>query len=391
MWIDRSISGRLEHLAATRPVVLLTGARQTGKSSLLKRLFPEADYVTFDHLHEVEAAEQSPSAFLAAHRGQTVLDEIQYVPELFRELKIVVDQERKAFGRWILTGSQRYELMDTITESLAGRVSILNLETLSAEELRSFGHERLADHVWLGGYPELWAHERIDRNDYFESYLRTYLERDLKRLVDVKKISDFRRFIRIIASRVGQLLNYRDVSRDVGVSDATIRKWIHALELSGVIYLLPPFFANIGKRLTKSPKLYFADHGLACHLLGIDGKQAWAGHGQRGNLWESFVMMELIKTHGLTPGDDLFFYRDQSGSEIDFVIRSAGGLTLVEAKSTERIDRSRLGFDKVAPLLSKGGAGEITQLVAHNLASDRALSMGDYTSFNPLRCKPPLG
>ncbi len=388
IWIDRALGEKLKRLVSSRPVVLVTGARQTGKSSLLKKLFPEAEYVTFDHLNEVEAAREAPGAFLSARGEQTVLDEIQYVPELFRELKIVVDNNRNKYGRWILTGSQRYELMETISESLAGRISIISLETLSAAELRGCKHPRTADHLWLGGYPELWACDFIDVIDYFESYLRTYLERDLKKLVDVKNLSDFRRFVAIIASRIGQLLNYRSLSRDVGVSDTTIRAWLHALETSGLVYLLPPFFANIGKRLAKSPKLYFADHGLACHLLGIHSLQTWREHNQRGSLWENFVMMELVKNHDLKPGVDLFFYRDHSGAEIDFVICRKNRITLLEAESAERVNQRRLGFDRVARSLEKGY--KVDRLLAHEINSDRALGKKEYTSFNPIRCEAPL-
>jgi len=299
MWIERQLKSRLLKLTKSRPALLLTGARQTGKSSLLQREFPGVEYITFDYLRQVEAVKDSPEHFLGQFNDPVILDEIQYVPEVFRELKILIDKERLNYGKWIMTGSQQFVLMEHISESLAGRISLLHLETLSADELRKEKIENIKDFLWKGGYPELWSNKQLESSDFFESYIRTYIERDLKTIIDVKNLSDFRRFIRMTASRTGQLLNYKALSSDVGVSDVTIRKWIHALEISGLIYLLTPYYANIGKRLMKSPKIYFADHGLLCYLSGIENEKDWYSHPHKGSLWENFVMMELIKNEGL--------------------------------------------------------------------------------------------
>ena len=333
MWIQRQIKDRLASAVQTRPAVLMTGARQTGKSSLLQKEYPDTAYITFDHLRHVEAAKESPEYFLAQFQDPVILDEIQYIPEIFRELKILIDRDRQNYGKWIMTGSQQFALMEEISESLAGRIALLHLETLSARELRSQNVKGVNAFLWKGGYPELWSNTSLRAADYFESYIRTYVERDLKTIIDVKNLSDFRRFFRMLATRAGQLLNYRSLSSDVGVSDVTIRKWVHALEISGLVYLLTPYYANIGKRLIKSPKIYFSDHGLLCYLLGIDSEKAWHAHPHRGALWENLVMMELIKTNHLVPGKDLFFYRDQNGVEIDFVIQGKDRLMLVEAKA----------------------------------------------------------
>ena len=384
MWIDRLVEDRIYLSVGSRPVVMLTGARQTGKSSLLKRLFPESRYITFDYIRQVEAAKESPQQFLKQCEGQTILDEIQYVPELFRELKILVDQERDHYGKWIIAGSQRFELMEQISESLAGRIAVINLETLSALELRESRVERVADFLWRGGYPELWSNPGLEPEDFFENYIRTYIERDLKQLVEVKNLNDFRRFIRVLATRIGQLINYRDVARDVGVADVTIRRWLHALEIGGLVTLLPPFFANIGKRLVKAPKLYFNDHGLACYLLGIGDAASWSAHTHRGNLWENLVLMELIKNNRLTPGRELFFYRDQNGVEIDFIIEQGERITLIEAKAGERIDQRKLNFSKTVPLLQKKyRATECA--VAHTVADDMIITLKNYKSYNPLK------
>ena len=185
-----------------------------------------------------------------------------------------------------------------------------------------------------------------------------------------------------MAVRTGQLLNYRDISNDVGVSDVTIKKWVHALELSGLIVILPPFYSNIGKRLVKSPKIYFSDHGLACYLLGITSLKTWHTHTQKGNLWENFVLMELIKNHALIPGGDIFFYRDQNGVEIDFIIEKGKKLFFAEAKAGERIDSKKVNFRKVIPLFNKSYQTE--SILIQNLKHNSVLKLKEYYSYNPL-------
>lgn len=386
MWIERLISARLLRQVESRPVLLLTGARQTGKSSLLQKLFPQETYITFDHLRLAEEARENPETFLRNFSGRTILDEIQYVPELFRELKIIVDQERRCYGRWLLTGSQNFALMEEVGDSLAGRLGILNLETLAAAELRAAGFtgSSLEKHLYLGGYPELWSNPRLTADDFFEDYIRSYVERDLRQLIEVKNLNDFRRFFRSLASRIGQLLNYRSLAQDIGVSDSTCKRWLHALEMSGLILLLPPFFTNLGKRLVKAPKLYFADHGLAAHLLGIGDDSSLRRHPGRGPLWENFVLTEIIKTRNLRPGREIFFYRDQNGVEIDFVIEQGRELSLVEAKAGERLDRRKLNFNKVAPLLKD--KYEVSCLAAHPLPQSRPALYREFQAWNPLLC-----
>ena len=388
MWIERKIKTQLENAIRYRPAVLLTGARQTGKSSLLQKEYPETNYVTFDHLRQVEAAQESPEYFLSQFADPIILDEIQYVPEIFRELKILIDQDRRNYGKWIMTGSQQFALMEKISESLAGRIALLHLETLSTSELRNENIKDLDDFLWKGGYPELWSNSRLKTVDFFESYIRTYIERDLKTIIDVKNLSDFRRFFRILATRAGQLLNYKSLSSDVGVSDVTIRKWIHALEISGLVYLLTPFYANIGKRLIKSPKVFFADHGLLGYLLGISNKKDLQNNPHKGSLWENFVMMELIKTHRLVPGKDLFFYRDHNSVEIDFVIERKGGLILVEAKAGERIAPNKLHFDRVSALLEDKYT--IEKILAQNINESGIIKRKGYSCYNPLYSNTPF-
>ncbi len=382
IWIPRIAAEKIQKASKSRPAILLTGVRQSGKSSLLQREFPDANYISFDHLNQVQAATESPDFFLSQLKEQVILDEIQYVPDLLRELKPRIDAERQNYGSWLLTGSQKFELMEKTSESLAGRISILHLETLSAKELRKTAKKQFVDFVWKGGYPELWSNPNLDITDFFESYIRTYIERDLTSVIEVRNLSDFQRFIRVLASRIGQLVNYQDISNDVGVSDVTIRRWLHAMQVSGLIYLLTPYYANIGKRLTKSPKIYFADHGLACYLLGIENHDEWINHISRGNLWENLVFMELVKTNNLTPGMNIFFYRDQNGVEIDFIVEKKGNLTLIEAKSGERLNEKKLNFKKVKPLLE--GKSEVKAVLFQNFSDQTIIDRTEFRCFNPL-------
>jgi predicted AAA+ superfamily ATPase len=384
MWIQRQQVDAIVEASHVRPAVLLTGARQTGKSTLLQKIFPEAEYVTLDSLPVATEAETNPGRFLDRFSGPVLLDEIQYAPSVFRELKIRIDKNRAETGRWILTGSQRFSLMKEVSESLAGRISILQLETLSAAELRGcrrVSQTALPDILCKGGYPELWANPDIAPAMFYEDYIQTYLEKDLRQLIQVSSLRDFRRFIQICAARCGQLLNCTDIAKDTGVSATTIKAWIGALEASGIIYLLSPFFANIGKRLVKAPKLYFADNGLLCHLLNITGMDSCLRSPQQGAVWENLVFTELIKTQNLVPGRSLFFYRDQNGVELDFVTEKAGQLTLIEAKSAERVDPRKLNFSKVAPLLADRN---VSCQLMHPVPDKTPVQLDGYLSVNPV-------
>ncbi len=385
MWIDRLLKNKVETACLSRPAVLITGARQTGKSSLLQRMFPDATYVTLDRIIVAAEAEENPDRFLDQFPGQTIINEIQYAPSLFRELKIRIDKNRNDYGRWILTGSQQMQLMREISESLAGRIGILQLETLSAKELRQspdIATTTVADYLWKGGYPELWVNHRLDAESFYDDYIQTYMERDLKTLIQVSNLRDFQRFIRICATRTGQLLNYAGMAKDIGVSAGTIKSWLGALEASGIIYLLPPFFANIGKRLVKAPKLFFADTGLLCHLLNLHDMNACLKSPVLGHLWENLVFSEIIKTLPAKPGRNLFFYRDQNGVEMDFMLELGGKLYLIEAKSSERVDKRKLNFSKIAPLFH----GQETRCVLMcSSAEERPIELKDYTIINPLR------
>lgn len=387
MWINRLLTDKLKDAVTTRPVVLLTGARQTGKSSLLQKNYPNLEYLTLDNLRACAAAQDNPEKFLENVQSPTIIDEIQYAPGLFRALKTHVDENRQSFGEWLLTGSQQFHLMEGVSESLAGRIAILHLETLSALELRHANRPHIEDTLWRGGYPELWAQSQLSAELFFDGYLKTYIERDLRAIVEVANLSEFQRFLRILATRAAQLLNYKDLSRDVGVSDVTIQRWIHALEVGGIVYLLPPYYANIGKRLVKSPKIYFADQGLLSFLLGIEGMDDFNKHIYKGNLWENFIFTEIIKTTSTRPGVDLFFYRDQAGVEVDFVVSRKGKLHFVETKYSISGDAIKTNIHKVSTLFS--GVETDAYLFA-NIPEKNAMEIQNHLVLNPIYTDIPF-
>ena len=381
MWIARKLHSDLERAAKTRPVVLLTGARQTGKSSLLAKVFPNAEFITLDRPAITQAALESPDQFLNGLSVPAVLDEVQYAPNLFRAIKPRVDENRQTNGQYILTGSQRFQLMEGIGESLAGRLRILELGTLSAAELRAAGIN-IAHFHWRGGYPELWSQpEELLHKEFFEDYIATYLERDLHQIINVASLRDFRRFMQACAIRVGQLMNFTDLAKDVGITANTAKRWVNALDAGGLIHVLSPFYTNIGKRLTKAPKLYFADHGLLAHLLNTHSQESWASQPLRGALWENLVLCELVKTRQLKTGSELFFYRDQNGVEIDFLVDQGNQLELIEAKASEQPNHRKLNFSKVVPLFPKH---QIECFVACDTQEKIALKLGKYWLVNPV-------
>lgn len=385
MWIERNLVSKIQEAVQARPVVLLTGVRQAGKSSLLQRMFSEAEYVTLDRVAMATEAEENPTRFLNRFKKQVIIDEIQYAPSLFRHLKIKIDEERKVMGKWILTGSQHFGLMQGVKESLAGRIRILRLGPLSAAELNEANllHNR-RDYLWKGGFPEIWA-ENLDAGDFFDDYIQTYLERDVKQVINVNNLRDFRRFLSMIALRTGQLINYSEISRDLGIAVNTVKNWTNALEITGVIILVPPYYNNLGKRLIKSPKLYFVDNGLVAALLNLSSRDALFQSPNLGNIWENCVLSEFVK-EGFTAGKELFYLRDQNGVEIDFILEKTSGVCLIEAKTSEFPNPGKLNFHKIAPLFKK----EVHSVVACAIEEEGLVSAGDYSMYNPLYGNMPI-
>lgn len=336
MWISRGVESRLKHSAKTRPVIVLTGARQTGKTSTLLRLFPDYSFVSLDLPAEAEQAEKEPERFLQRHPPPVIIDEVQYAPGLFRHLKVAVDASRKRNGQFLLTGSQKFTLMKNVAESLAGRADIIELETLSLAEIRaSLPQTGIETAILRGGFPELWANPDIDPVAFYNSYIATYLERDVRSLANVGSLRDFERFLRACALRSANLLNKADLARDVGIAPSTANHWLSMMEASGQAVLLEPWFSNRTKPIVKSPKLYIADTGLLCALLNIRSKEALGLSPSIGAIWETFIFAQLRdRERRAGRSGSLFFWRDRS-REVDFVVDAGGRLELFEAKWTE--------------------------------------------------------
>ena len=333
------MSASVQRHARHFPAVIVTGARQTGKTTLLTRLFSGHHYVSLDLPAEAQLAEEDPQSFIDRHPAPLLIDEVQYAPKLFRHLKVEIDRNREAAGRYVLTGSQKLSLMREVSDSLAGRCGVLELEALSIHELGSAfakreAEEGIAEILVRGFMPKLWKDLALRPADFFRSYQATYLERDVRQILNVTSLRDFDRFMRACAIRSGQLLNKSELGKEVGVSHKTVDQWLHVLQATDQISLLEPYFQNIGKRLVKSPKLYFNDVGLLCFLLGHN-RAVVAQSYLIGAIWETLVFGELRKYIGIeAPEASLWFYRDQS-REIDFVIERDGELTLAESKWKE--------------------------------------------------------
>ena len=336
MWITRDLERRVQRSARTRPVVVVTGARQTGKTATLRRLFPRHRFVSLDLPTEAEQAERDPAAFLARHPPPVIIDEVQYAPSIFRHLKAVVDADRRANGRFLLTGSQNFTLMKGVAESLAGRADIIALETLSLAEIHAARPTVGVDAAIVkGGFPEIHARRGIDTTAFYHSYLATYLERDVRSLTSVGSLRDFERFLRACALRSANLLNKADLARDIGIAPSTANQWLSVLEASGQIVLLEPWFSNRTKSIVKSPKLYLSDTGLLCTLLNLRTVRDLRQSPSAGAIWETFVFAQLrhrqrrAGRHGR-----LYYWRDRT-REVDFLVEAGSRVEIFEAKWRE--------------------------------------------------------
>lgn len=344
MWINRFQEAQILEGVRSRPVVVLTGARQTGKTSLVRRLFPEYSYVSLDLPSEAGQAEEDPKAFLARHPRPLIVDEIQYAPGLLRHLKVVVDADRGTNGQFVLTGSQPFEVMQGVGESLAGRAAILNLQGLSHAEIRqALPGTEVEAYVFRGGYPELYEKPELDAAGFFRSYVATYLERDLRSQLQVGSLRDFERFLRACALRTAQVLNKAELARDVGISPSTANEWLSVLERSGIVSLLEPWFSNATKSLVKASKLHFLDTGLCAFLMGMESPQDLFNSPITGALWETAVFTELRRILAARGGWQLWYWRDRT-KEADFLLHKAGRFLLADAKwSVHPSDSGKLG------------------------------------------------
>ena len=336
--IPRNIEARLRHLARTFPVLTITGPRQSGKTTLCRRVFPDYDYVSLEQPDLRAHAVEDPLDFLERYRDAVIFDEVQRAPELLSYLQGEVDRLRRP-GRFVLTGSHNFLLLSAISQSLAGRSAILNLLPLSLDEVRRFktSASDLWGTVWTGGYPAIHD-EGHDPADWLAAYAATYVERDVRQVLDVRDLRAFQTFVRLCAGRTGQVLNMGSLGADAGVSAGTVRSWLGVLEASFLVKLVPGWYANPRKRLLKSPKLHFLDSGLACWLLAIRSHEDLQLHHARGALFESWVVAEILKSRlnrGLPA--DLFHVRNQKGEEIDLLVDDGTHRTLLEVKSGKTV------------------------------------------------------
>lgn len=319
------------------PVVTITGPRQSGKTTLLENLTSQYAYYNLESPEQFLLFQEDPKTFLtdSSKRG-VIIDEAQKLPELFSYIQVIADQ-RKEPGQFILSGSQNFLLNQHITQSLAGRTAILELLPLSYPEfitLKSVPRLTIWEWLFQGGYPRPY-HDNIPIKTWMSSYIRTYLERDVRSLLQIKDLALFQKFLHLCAGRHGQLLNYHQLAIDAGISHTTVMNWISILEASYIIFRLQPFHQNFNKRVIKSPKLYFYDSGLVSYLLGVDSPRHLSMHASRGAIFEGYILSEIIK-HFLNRGEEsrLYFWRDSHGNEIDCIMEQGEKITAIEIKST---------------------------------------------------------
>jgi predicted AAA+ superfamily ATPase len=356
----RSLEKIIREASESFPVLMITGPRQVGKTTLLQACAEEArGYVTLDNLEQRALAQQDPALFLQTHQTPLIIDEIQYAPQLFSTIKIAADRTQQP-GLFWLTGSQKFHLMKGVTESLAGRVAILDLLGLSQAELanradktlpfmptndwleaarKSHPHKEgvleIYARIWRGSFPKLALDKKVSRDLFYNSYLQTYLERDVRDLLNVGDLTKFKLFLRAAAARTGQLLNYSDFARDADIDHKTAKSWISVLEASGIIYLLQPYHSNITSRLTKTPKLYFLDTGLCAYLTQWSSPESLEAGAMSGPIFETYAFSEILKSYW-NHGKALhcYYYRDLDQKEIDFILEEGDSLYPVECKKS---------------------------------------------------------
>ena len=379
-YIQRHAKQTLMKMLSQFKVVLVTGPRQVGKTTLLQNELKNFEYVTLDDMAELEQARSDPALFFKNHSLPVVIDEVQYAPELFRYIKFLVDKS-DAKGQICLTGSQTYSLMQNVSESLAGRIGILELQGLSLREKQKVNFfepfvpdsdyiqnrlENLVQYndiwndIFYGSMPEM-TNKEIDWNFFYRSYVKSYIERDVRNLMNIKDESLFYKFMVALAARTGCLFNAADIANSTGVSLKTIQNWISVLEASGIIFFLRPYENNILKRTVKTPKIYFNDTGLVCYLVGWDNPKVAQNGAMAGELFETFVISEIAKTY-FNSGADLrsfFFYRDSNQKEIDLLISKNGSLFPVEIKKSAQVSISMAKNFPAVKLLNEIQTGTI--------------------------------
>jgi predicted AAA+ superfamily ATPase len=338
--IERSINSTVEKYLMGFPVVAITGPRQSGKTTFLKKKFPEYQYFNLEDPDIFNIVQDDMGGFIKQNRNKMILDEVQKLPELLSYIQAEVDNSRE-MGRFILSGSENLLLSQRISQTLAGRAAYVNLFPLTVSEYREvFADQNFRDLIFQGFYPAVFD-RNIDPIDYYNQYIATYVERDVRQIVNIQNTSLFRKFLGLLAGRVGSVVNYASLSNDVGVDAKTIESWISILEATFVIFRVPPFFENFGKRHIKSPKIYFTDTGVACRLLGVRTPDELRMHSQVGALFENLVIANYFKENAhRNIGHQLYFYHENSGNEVDLLLVDGENITPIEIKSSSTWNKS---------------------------------------------------
>lgn len=337
-YIPREAESKLLKYLEIFPVVGITGPRQSGKSTLLRTVLKDQyRYVSFDSPTIVAEFRDDPERFMRIYNERVIFDEAQKVPEIFSYVKLAVDNDRDNYGKFILSGSTRFTLMKQISESLAGRIGLLSLLPLQLSEIPDDLH---AQSIFKGGYPELVKRGYEFSNEWYQGYIDTYLEKDLKSISDIGNIRDFFRLIKLLAARCSRQINYSELANEVGVAVNTIKHWLSVLEASYIIFMLPPFYENLGKRIVKSPKLYFYDTGLVSFLTGIENQKQFESSMLNGPLFENYLISEIRKIiEHRKLFRDLYYFRTSSGVEVDLIIDRKSSKDMIEIKTSETFNR----------------------------------------------------
>lgn len=382
----RTIESVVKDAAAHFPALIITGPRQSGKTTLLKHLFSKThNYVSLDNPDVRLMAIEEPELFLENYPCPVIIDEIQYAPALFSYLKIKIEEHRSKQGQFLLTGSQAFSIMAGVSESLAGRIAVLTLLSFSMKEqvgCKKMSYSDLRAITLKGGFPEIALKKHKNLNLWFSSYLQTYLERDVRQLRQIGDLTDFQRFLKLLASLNGQVLNLSTLSRDIGVSVSTVKAWVSVLEASHQIMLLNPFYKNKGKRITKSPKIYFLDTGFLCYLNGIFNEDQIFKGPLSGQLFENVILGEIMRSfynRGELPR--IYWWRTSHGEEVDFIVERGDKISPIEVKLTTRINK---GLTRNLESFCNLFREDVSKGVLINLAG-RTMDMGNNIVAMPLQ------
>ncbi len=380
--IARQLSKKALELFGQFPALMITGPRQSGKTTLIKNLFPQLPYISLEEPDIRQRAMEDPRSFLNNYANGAVFDEVQRVPNLFSYLQSLLDENPAR--HFVLSGSQHFLLIEQVTQSLAGRVAVLQLLPFSLSEMKIGGLmlNTLEEALFFGGYPRIF-NQNISPYDFHTSYLQTYIERDVRQLRQVSDLNLFVRFIRLCAGRIGQLLNIHSLASDAGISTTTAQAWLSVLETSHIVFLLQPHFKNFNKRLVKTPKLYFTDTGLACNLLGIEKPEQLTSHFLKGGLFENLIILELLKNrYNEGKKSNLYFWRDNHGHEIDCLIENRELFKALEIKSSQTTNTAFFDGLRYWKDLSTDSTESIDIVFGGN--SSIQASKGNYISWRDL-------